>query len=36
MIYEFTATNPSPSQHKSILRYEEQGLVCYEGEGPQI
>ena len=24
-----TATNPSPSQHKSILYYDEEGPVCF-------
>ena len=30
------ATNPSPSLQKSILCYEEEVLLCYEGKGPEI
>ena len=26
----YTATNPAPSSHKSILFYEEEGPVSYE------
>ena len=30
------ATNPSPSQYRSILSYEEEGPVCYERKGKTV